>query len=89
LSRFLFAELKSQNVTYPEFAKRLRKSGWGRETRASVANKLSRGAFSASFFFATLEVLGVDYIDCDEIRRMGDGEDKRRWERARARSLRK
>ena len=53
---FLKAEIKRADVTYEELAKRLKKHGLD-ETEASIANKLSRGTFAATFFLATLAAL--------------------------------
>jgi len=41
ISRFVKAELKRHKVSYEELARRLNESG-GQETKASIANKLSR-----------------------------------------------
>jgi len=53
IRQFLKAELKRHNVTYEELARRLTEIG-DQETKASVANKLSRGQFSAIFFVDAL-----------------------------------
>ena len=65
-SRFLKAELKRADVTYEELAARLNAKGW-KETKASVANKLSRGAFTATFFLASLAAIGVQNVRLEEI----------------------
>jgi hypothetical protein len=39
----------------------------GRETKASIANKLSRGQFSAILFIDTLRAIGIARIDLQEI----------------------
>lgn len=65
-SRFLKAELKRADVTYDELAARLNKKGWG-ETKASIANKLSRGAFTATFFLAALSEIGCQNIRLEDI----------------------
>jgi Domain of unknown function (DUF6471) len=44
---------------YEELARRLNGLG-GHETKASVANKLSRGQFSAIFFIDTLRAIGIE-----------------------------
>lgn len=64
--RFLKAELKRADVTYEELAKRLKKHGF-EETEASIANKLSRGTFPATFFLATVAALGLEAIRIEEI----------------------
>jgi hypothetical protein len=66
ISRFLKAELKRRNVTYEELARRLNELG-GQETKASIANKLSRGQFSAIFFVDTLRVIGIEKVDLEDI----------------------
>lgn len=64
--RFLKAELKRADVSYQELAKRLKKHGL-EETEASVANKLSRGTFAATFFLAALVALGVERVSLEDI----------------------
>jgi hypothetical protein len=39
----------------------------GHETKASIANKLSRGQFSAIFFVDTLKAIGTERIALEEI----------------------
>ena len=60
--RFVKAELKRRDVTYELLAARMADLGWS-ETKASVASKLSRGGFPASFFLAAMKA-----IDCRLIR---------------------
>lgn len=59
--RFLKAELKRAEVTYGELADRLREHGL-EETEASIANKLSRGTFAATFFLAAMKAIGVEQV---------------------------
>jgi 3-mercaptopyruvate sulfurtransferase SseA len=59
--RFLKAELKRANVSYKELADRLKKHGL-EETEASVANKLARGKFAATFFLASLAEIGCENV---------------------------
>lgn len=66
ISRFLKAELKRRNVSYEELARRLNESG-GQETKASIANKLSRGQFSAIFFIDTLRAIGIKQVYLEDI----------------------
>jgi hypothetical protein len=66
IRQFLKAELKRRDVTYEELARRLSELG-GRETKTSIANKLSRGQFSAIFFIDTLRAIGVEKVDLDDI----------------------
>jgi Domain of unknown function (DUF6471) len=65
-ARFLKAELKRADVTYEELAQRLKKQGQS-ETKASIANKLSRGTFSAVFFLATLTALGLEDVRLEDL----------------------
>ena len=64
--RFLKAELKRADVSYHELAERLKKHGL-QETEASIANKLSRGTFPATFFLATVAALEIEHIAMDAI----------------------
>jgi Domain of unknown function (DUF6471) len=65
-SRFLKAELKRAGVSYSELADRLNTKGW-KETEASIANKLSRGAFSATFFLASLAEIGCEIVRLEDV----------------------
>lgn len=53
----LKAELKKRGLTYKELADRLRASGTP-EAEANIANKISRGGFSAAYFLQCLEAIG-------------------------------
>jgi 3-mercaptopyruvate sulfurtransferase SseA len=64
--RFLKAELKRADVTYEELARRMTEMGV-EETKASVASKLSRGAFSATFFVASLKAIGAEQIRLQDL----------------------
>lgn len=59
--RFVKAELKRADVTYEELARRMNEMGL-EETKASVASKLSRGGFGATFFLATMKAIGVEQV---------------------------
>jgi hypothetical protein len=61
MKRFVKAELKRADVTYEELARRLRAMGY-EETKVSVANKLSRGTFPATFFVAVMKAIGRDNV---------------------------
>lgn len=63
--RFLRAEIKRAEVSYAELARRLREHGL-EETGASIANKLSRGTFAATFFLATMVSLGRRQINLED-----------------------
>jgi 3-mercaptopyruvate sulfurtransferase SseA len=57
----LKAELKRRNVSYRELAERLETVGV-RETERNIANKISRGGFSAAFFVQCLTVAGCNTL---------------------------
>lgn len=64
--RFLKAELARAEVTYRELAERLKKHGL-QETEASIANKVSRGTFSATFLLAALIAIGAEVVRLEDI----------------------
>jgi hypothetical protein len=64
--RFLKAELARADVGYRELAELLKKHGL-KETEASIANKVSRGTFSATFLLAALIAIGKEQVSLDEI----------------------
>lgn len=66
-SRFLKAELKRANVTYEDLAERLKKHGLKDETRDSIAAKLKRGTFPATFLIACLAALEMDGMRLEDI----------------------
>jgi len=65
--RFLKAELKRADVTYEELARRLREHHGLEETKVSIANKLSRGTFSAMFFLAAMKAIGRQTVNLEEV----------------------
>ena len=58
----LKAELKRREVSYAQLADKLAAIGVT-ETQASIANKISRGAFTAAFLLQCMAA-----IDCEHIR---------------------
>jgi hypothetical protein len=66
MKRFVKAELKRADVTYEELARRLREMGH-EETKVSVANKLSRGTFPATFFVAVMKVIGRETVNLADL----------------------
>lgn len=64
--RLLKAELKRAEVSYAELAERLKEHGL-EETEASIANKLSRGTFAATFFLASLMAVGVEAVRLEDV----------------------
>jgi hypothetical protein len=65
--RYLKAELKRAGVTYEELALRLNKQGFPDESKASIASKLSRGSFSATFMIATLKAIGRETVTLADV----------------------
>ena len=61
VSRFLKAEMKRAGVTYADLATRLKDHGL-EETEASIASKLARGTFAATFMLAVLAALEVEHL---------------------------
>jgi hypothetical protein len=64
--RFLKAELARADVGYRELAERLEKHGL-RETEASIANKISRGTFSATFLLASLKAIEAGNLRLQDV----------------------
>ena len=64
--RFLKAELARADVGYRELAEKLKKHGLV-ETEASIANKISRGTFSATFLLASLIAIEADVLRLEDI----------------------
>lgn len=60
----LKAELKRRNLGYRDLAERLESLGV-HETERNIANKISRGGFSATFFVQCLEAIGVKELRLD------------------------
>jgi hypothetical protein len=60
-ARFVKAELKRANVTYDELAERLKEHGLS-ETRNSIAAKLKRGTFPATFLLAVMAAIELDSV---------------------------
>jgi hypothetical protein len=63
---FLKAEIKRADLTYEELAERLKEHGFS-ENGASIANKLARGTFSATFFLAVLAAIGVAAVALEDL----------------------
>jgi len=57
----LKAELKRRDVTYGQLAAELKKLGV-EETPENIANKISRGKFTAVFLFQCLDAIGCKTI---------------------------
>ena len=63
---FIKAEMKRANLTYDELAERLKKHGFN-ENAPSIANKLARGTFSATFLLAALKAIGKENVTLSEM----------------------
>jgi len=61
----LKGQLKGQGVGYRELVARLEKIGV-KESEQNIANKLSRGGFSAVFLLQVLEAIGSKKISISE-----------------------
>ncbi|NUB42967.1 hypothetical protein GEU84_001090 [Fertoebacter nigrum] len=60
-ANILKAELKRKGVTYAQLVEKLAAIGIN-EKEANVANKLSRGKFSAAFLLQCLKAIGEDHL---------------------------
>lgn len=60
----LKAELKRRNVGYRELAEKLTAMGTP-ETDRNLANKISRGGFTAGFFLQCLYAIGLQQLHLD------------------------
>jgi hypothetical protein len=63
---FLKAEIARADITYEELANRLKAHDIN-ENAASIANKLARGTFAATFFLACLAALGVENVPVGDL----------------------
>ena len=61
----LKAELKRRNVGYRELADKLTADG-SPESERNLANKISRGGFTAAFFLQCLAVIGCQQLRLDD-----------------------
>jgi 3-mercaptopyruvate sulfurtransferase SseA len=61
----LKSELKRRNVSYKQLAERLEAIGI-HETERNIANKISRGGFTATFFVQCLHAIGVRTVRLDD-----------------------
>lgn len=65
-ARHLKAELKRAEMTYEDLAERMKEHGF-KETKASIASKLSRATVPASFFLAALVAMGCNAVQLEDI----------------------
>ena len=59
--------MKRRNVTYDDLAERMKKLGFKKESKASIANKLVRGTFPTPFFLAALVAIGCEAVRLEDI----------------------
>ncbi len=64
----LKAELKRRGLTYADLVERLAQQGVA-ETEANLRNKISRGAFTATFFMQCLIAAGCEAVQITPPRR--------------------
>ena len=67
VSRYLKAELKRADVTYEDLAARLAKHGVKGETKDSIAAKLKRGTFAATFLLGVLAALELEGVRLEDL----------------------
>ena len=63
-ANLLKSELKRKGVTYAQLVERLADIGIN-EKEVNVANKLSRGKFSAAFMLQCLTAIGTEHLRLD------------------------
>ena len=63
---YLKGQIKKADVTYEELAARLKAHGFS-ESGPSIANKLARGTFAATFFLACLAALELDGLRLEDL----------------------
>jgi hypothetical protein len=66
VARFVKAELKRAGVTYDELAERLKEHGLN-ETRDSIAAKLRRGTFPATFLLAVIAAIELEGVSLADV----------------------
>jgi hypothetical protein len=60
----LKGELKRRGITYAELAEKLRSCG-ANESERNLANKISRGSFTAAFFMMCMDAIGVRQVSLE------------------------
>lgn len=60
----LKAELKRRGITYALLAEKLTERG-AHESERNLANKISRGSFTAAFFMLCMDVIGVRQVSLE------------------------
>jgi hypothetical protein len=62
--RLIKAELKRRDCSYKELAEKLKEMG-AQDSAENIANKISRGGFSAAFLLQCLCAIGTKKLDLD------------------------
>jgi hypothetical protein len=65
-ARFIKAELKRADVTYEQLAEKLKAHGLN-ETRDSIAAKLKRGTFAATFLIGVIAALELNGVNLEDL----------------------
>jgi len=65
-ARFIKAELKRADMTYEELAEKLKEHGLT-ETRDSIAAKLKRGTFAATFLIGVIAALELEGVRLEDL----------------------
>ncbi len=60
----LKAELKRRGITYAQLAEKLATKGV-KENERNLANKISRGSFTAAFFMLCMDVIGARQVSLE------------------------
>lgn len=60
----LKSELKRRGVTYAQLAEKLKALG-AHESERNLANKISRGSFTAAFFMMCMDAIGVRSVSLE------------------------
>ncbi|OHV63646.1 hypothetical protein LCM4576_29680 [Mesorhizobium sp. LCM 4576] len=60
----LKGELKRRGITYAALAERLKERG-AQDSERNLANKISRGSFTAAFFLMCMDVIGVRQVSLE------------------------
>lgn len=60
----LKGELKRRGITYAQLAEKLTSRGV-KESERNLANKISRGSFTAAFFMMCMDVIGVRQVSLE------------------------
>lgn len=62
----LKSELKRRGITYAQLAEKLKAKG-ANENERNLANKISRGSFTAAFFMMCMDVIGANSVNLETI----------------------